>query len=216
MEGMNKHRLGDDTRSRPSTSKVVDYGYRAAAERRERLLAASSPAVRARILGKPAALGAGDGPELQGLRREVHALARNLRTLAAEVERLRQAQLQLQPAPSGGVTIADVAARFVEEAARAGYRIDGDRLALGDLQGNRRGPARSRPRLVAMWLCSQVVRGTTLARVGGYFARDYSTVVYARRQIRGVLKQERALRAAALATCRALSVEAPAELEGKP
>jgi hypothetical protein len=214
MEGMNKHRLGDDTRSIPSRSDTVDYGYRAAAERRERLLAASSPAVRARILGKPAALGAGDGPELQGLRGEVRALARNLRTLAAEVERLRQARPQ--PAPSGGVTIADVAARFIDEAARAGYRIDGDRLALGDLQGNRHAPAWSRPRIVAMWLCSQVVRGTTLTKVGGHFARNYTTVVYARRQIGRVLKQEPALRGAALATCRALSVEAPAVLEGEP
>ena len=49
MEGMTKH------------SDIVDYGYRAAAERRERLLAASSPAVRARILSKPAAWGACDG-----------------------------------------------------------------------------------------------------------------------------------------------------------
>src|SRR5215468_950839 len=117
MEGMTKH------------SDIVDYGYRAVAERRERLLAASSPAVRARILGKPAAWGAGDGAELKGLRDEVRALQRKLRSLAAEVEQLRQARPQ--PAPSGGVSIADVAARFVDEAARAGYRIDGDRLTSG-------------------------------------------------------------------------------------
>ena len=75
-------------------SDIVDYGYRAVAERRERLLAASSPAVRARILGKPAAWGAGDGAELQGLRGEVRELARKLRSLAAEVEQLRQAPPQ--------------------------------------------------------------------------------------------------------------------------
>src|SRR5215468_11106391 len=103
MEGMNKHPLSEK-------SGIVDYGYRATAERRERLLAASSPAVRARILGKPAAFGAGDGGELKGLRDEVRALQRRLRSLAAEVEQLRQARPQ--PAPSGSLTIADVAARF--------------------------------------------------------------------------------------------------------
>src|SRR5215475_2881410 len=143
MEGMNKHSLSDK-------SGIVDYGYRAVAERRERLLAASSAAVRARILGKPAAWGAGDGAELKGLRGEVRALARKLRSLAAEVEQLRQARLQ--PAPSGGLTIADVAARFVDEAARAGYRIDGDHLTSGGLQSHRRARAWSRPRMVAMWL----------------------------------------------------------------
>jgi len=200
MEGMTKH------------PDIVDYGYRAVAERRERLLAASSPAVRARILGKPAAWGAGDGAELQGLRGEVRELARRLRSLAAEVEQLRQAQ---PPAPSRGVAIADVAARFVDEAARAGYRIDGDRLTSGDLQSHQRARAWSRPRMVAMWLCSQVATSATLPKVGAHFARDYSTVVNARREIGRVLKLEPALRTAALATCRGLSVEAPAGLEAE-
>src|SRR5262252_4410001 len=195
MEGMTKH------------PDIVDYGYRATAERRERLLAASSPAVRARILGKPAAWGAGDAPELQGLRGEIRELARRLRSLAAEVEQLRQERPQ--PAPSRGVAIAAVAAR-------AGYRIDGDPLTLGELQSHRRGRAWSRPRMVAMWLCSQVATDTTLPKVGACFARDYSTVVNARREIGRVLKLEPALRTAALATCRALSVEAPAGLEAEP
>jgi len=202
MEGMTKH------------SDIVDYGYRAVAERRERLLAASSPAVRARILGKPAAWGAGDAPELQGLRGEVRALARKLRSLAAEVEQLRQARPQ--PAPSRGVAIAAVAARFVDEAARAGYRIDGDRLTSGDLQSHQRARAWSRPRMVAMWLCSQVATDTTLPKVGAHFARDYSTVVNARREIGRVLNQAPALRTAALATCKGLGVEAPAGLEAEP
>ena len=114
------------------------------------------------------------------------------------------------------MAIADVAACFVDEAARAGYRIDGDPLTSGDLQSQRRGQGWSRPRMVAMWLCSRVVPGATLPRVGGHFARDYSTVVNARREIGRVLKQEPALRTAALATCRALGVEAPAGLEGEP
>src|SRR5262245_43783638 len=173
MEGMNKH-------------DIVDYGYRAVAERRERLLAASSPAVRARILGKPAAWGAGDGAELKGLRGEVRALERKLRSLAAEVERLRQ-ERPPPPAPIPRLTIADLAARFVDEAARAGYRIDGDRLTSGDLQSHRRARAWSRPRMVAMWLCSQVATSATLPKVGAHFARDYSTVVNARREIGRVL-----------------------------
>src|SRR5262249_5128151 len=80
----------------------------------------------------------------------------------------------------------------------------------------RRGRAWSRPRMVAMWLCSQVATDTTLPRVGAHFARDYSTVVNARREIGRVLKLEPALRSAALATCRALSVEAPDVLEAQP
>jgi hypothetical protein len=77
------------SRTGPSRTEVVDYGYRAAAARRERLLAASSPAVRARILGKPAAYGADDPPEPDGLRREIRELERQRQSLAAEVERLR-------------------------------------------------------------------------------------------------------------------------------
>jgi chromosomal replication initiator protein len=202
-------RSGPSRTDSPRTE-IVDYGYRAAAERRDRLLAASSPAVRARILGKPAAVDS----ESNGLRGEIRELQRKHESLAAEVEQLRRERQEL--AAFRTLAIDDVAARFVDEVARVGYRIEGDCLTLGHLRSARKAPAWSRPRMVAMWLCSQVAREASLPKVGRYFARDHTTVVYARRQIGRVLKQERTLRAAARATCVALGVEAPAILQVQP
>jgi chromosomal replication initiation ATPase DnaA len=105
----------------------------------------------------------------------------------------------------------------VVELGRVGYRAYGDPVTLGDLQSPRRAAAWSRARMVAMWLCSQLSRQASLPKVGLFFARDHTTVVYARRQIGRVLKQAPELRIAALATCAGLGVGAPAALlQGKP
>jgi Bacterial dnaA protein helix-turn-helix len=198
-------------RSGPARTEVVDYGYRAMAERRERLLAASSPAVRARILGKPPIV----DPESSGLLGEIRELRRKHESLAAEVAELRQEQRRLAPS-HGDCSIADVAKRFVAELARVGYRIEGNPVTVGDLQSAHRGAAWVRPRMAAIFLCSSIAREGSMPKVGRFFARDHTTVVYARSQIRRVLKQAPPLRIAALATCAALGAEPPAALHGKP
>jgi DnaA-like protein len=216
---------------------VVGYGYREAAARRQRLLAAQSPAVRARIEGTRAAydsvptaaritvdLARGTrlieraardpddaGDRRGGLRAEIRALERQREALRGEVERLRQERLKLQPFQSSG--IAEVVERFLAELARAGYRIEGAPVTLGNLLSDRRAAAWARPRMVAMWLAARVAREASLPEVGRFFRRDHTTVVHARRQIGRVLARAPALRQAALATCAALGAEAPAALQ---
>jgi len=215
---------------------VIDYGYREAAARRERLLAAASPAVRARIVGTRAAYGSvptaaritvdrargtrlierearepDDAKDRRGeLRAEIRELERQREALRGEVERLRQERQQLGPFQSRG--IAEVVGRFLAELARAGYRIDGDPVTLGNLLSDRRAAAWARPRMVAMWLSASIAREASLPEVGRFFRRDHTTVVHARRHIGRVLVRAPALREAALATCAALGVGAPAAL----
>ena len=219
---------------------VVDYGYREAAARRQRLLAAQSPAVRARIEGTRAVYGSvptaaritvdlargtrtierhardpDDARDQRGdLRTEIRALERQREALRCEVERLRQERLQLASFQSSG--IAEVVECFLAELARAGYRIDGAPVTLGNLLGDRRAAAWARPRMVAMWLAAQVAREASLPKVGAFFRRDHTTVVHARRQIGRVLARSPALREAALATCAALGTAPPGALQGKP
>jgi hypothetical protein len=212
---------------------VVDYGYREAAARRERLLAAASPAVRARIVGTRAAYGSvptaaritvdlasgkrriergAREPDASNgrrgdLRAEIRELERQRESLRCEVERLRQERQQLGPFQSRG--IAEVVGCFLAELARAGYCIDGDPVTLGNLLSDRRAAAWARPRMVAMWLCASIAREASLPEVGRFFRRDHTTVVHARRQIGRVLARAPALREAALATCAALGAAPP-------
>jgi len=201
-------------------STIVDCGYREAAERRERLVANASPAVRARILGTRPAYGAnseGTAPggaqgEVDRLQREIRELALEQKTMQGELEALRRQQAM---APASRA-IADVARRFVADLAHVGYRIKGDPVTLTDLQSPRRAQAWCRPRMVAMWLCTSIAREGSTPRVGRFFARDHTTVLHARQQIGRVLKQAPELRIAALATCAALGAEPPAGLHGQP
>ncbi len=216
---------------------VIDYGYREAAARRERLLAAASPAVRARIEGTRAAHGSvptaaritvdlASGTRLiervvrdpdasngrrGDLRAEIRELERQRESLRCEVERLRQERQQLGPFQSRG--IAEVVGGFLAELARAGYCIDGDPVTPANLLSDRRAAAWAQPRMVAMWLAASIAREASLPKVAHFFRRDHTTVVHARRQIGRVLARTPALRQAALATCAALGVEAPAALQ---
>jgi Bacterial dnaA protein helix-turn-helix len=209
-------------------SDVVDYGFREAAARRERLLAASSPAVRARIAGTRAAyesvptagritvdLATGMRTivkEVQpDLRVEFRELRRQLEALRREVERLREEGQQ--PVQSSG--IAEVVECFVAELADAGYCIDGDPVTLNHLLSDRIAAAWARPRMVAMWLSASIAREASLPKVAGFFRRDHTTVVHARRQIGRVLAKAPALREAALATCMALGAAPPSALKGQ-
>ena len=202
-------------------STIVDCGYREAAERRERLVANASPAVRARILGTRPAYGADDAAptatggaqgEVDRLQREIRELALVQKAMQGELEALRRQQAM---APASRA-IADVARRFVAELAHVGYRIQDDPVTLADLQSPRRAQAWCRPRMVAMWLCTSIAREGSTPRVGRFFARDHTTVLHARQQIGRVLKQAPELRIAALATCAALGAEPPAGLHGQP
>jgi hypothetical protein len=218
---------------------VIDYGYREAAQRRERLLAAQSPAVRARIAGTRAAYGSvptaaritvdlASGTRLieryvrdpddardqrRDLRAKIRELERQREALRGEVERLREQSQQLVPSQSRG--IAEVVERFLAELARVGYCIDGDPVTPGDLLSDRRAAAWARPRMVAMWLAASIARGASLPKVARFFGRDHKTVVHARRQIGRVLARAPALRDAALATCVALGAAPPGALQGK-
>jgi hypothetical protein len=202
------------------------------AARRERLLAASSPAVRAKILGLPPAheaecaahritvdLGAGlrtiernvSSGQLERLRREVRALARQCEAVRGELGELReQHRRALEGGPPRG--IADVAGCFVGHLARLGYRIEDDPVTLGHLLSERRALEWAQPRMVAMWLCVSIARKASFPTVGRYFERDHTTVKYAGRQIKRVLAELPVLRAAALATCATLEAEPPAAL----
>ena len=201
-------------------STIVDCGYREAADRRERLVANASPAVRARILGTRPACGAnsegtatgGARGEVDRLQREIRELALEQKTMQGELEELRRQQAMAPPCCG----IADVARRFVAELAHVGYRIQDDPVTLADLQSPRRAQAWCRPRMVAMWLCTSIAREGSTPRVGRFFARDHTTVLHARQQIGRVLKQAPELRIAALATCAALGAEPPAGLHGQP
>jgi cell division protein FtsB len=221
-------------RNGPTRTPSDDCGYRETAARRERLLAAASPAVRAHILGTPpdhastavvhritVDIAKGErtidrdiGPrppdaaqrQAVRLRREIGKLQQRCEALRGEVEQLRrQAAVDCE--------VADVARQFLVELARVGYAVDGEPVTLGDLRGLRRARPWSRPRMAAMWLCSQVARRASLPEVGRHFARDRATVVHARREIVGVLQEAPALRAAARATCTALGIAVPAILE---
>src|SRR5262249_35734667 len=124
-------------------STIVDCGYREAAERRERLVAHPSPAVRARSLGTRPAYGADDAAptatggaqgEVDRLQREIRELALVQKAMQGELEALRRQQAM---APASRA-IADVARRFVADLAHVGYRIKGDPVTLTDLQSPRR------------------------------------------------------------------------------
>jgi len=201
-------------------STIVDCGYREAADRRERLVANASPAVRARILGTRPACGAnsegtatgGAQGEVDRLQREIRELALEQKTMQGALEALRRQQAMAPPCRG----IADVARRFVAELAHVGYRIQDDPVTLADLQSPRRAQVWCRPRMVAMWLCTSIAREGSTPRVGRFFARDHTTVLHARQQIGRVLKQAPELRIAALATCAALGAEPPAGLHGQP
>ena len=215
---------------------VVDFGFRAAAARRERLLAAASPALRARLLGTTPAYGSvktthwisvdlatgartverhvDASPGLaEVLRREVRALERTRASLRAEIEALRQEyEMALAEDEDDAAGMGEIAGRFLAELAGTGYRIDGEAVTLAHLASRRRGPAWARPRMVAMWLCCSIDRAVSLPEIAQFFGRDYTTVNHARRAIGRVLAREPALRAAACATCAALGVALPAPL----
>src|SRR5262249_35986268 len=137
---------GGQAMSQVRRRSVVDYGYGEMARRRERLLAAASPALRARLLGSPPAYDSVgthwitvDIPKRERLierdvdaspgvadvlRREVRSLERARDGLRAEIEALRR-ELQEALSAADGPGIADVARRFILEMQRSGYRING-------------------------------------------------------------------------------------------
>jgi hypothetical protein len=209
---------------------VDEYGYRAAAARRKRLVAAQSPAVQARIAGTradyeslPTAgrvtvdLATGTRTivkeaDTSELRTELRALRRQLDSLRGEVAELREEREQA--VDSSGV--AEVVECFLDQLAHVGYRIGGERVTLADLRRDRLGAAWARPRTVAMWLSASIMPEATLTEVGRFFGRDHTTVLHARRKIGRVLAKVPRLRDAALGTCAAQGVEAPAALKSKP
>lgn len=218
--------------SRMHREGVVDYGYGASVARRERLLAAAAPAVRARVLGLAPThaetcaahnievdLGTGlrtiergvSSGQLERLQAEVRALAWECREVRSELEELREQRDELAPRGSR-MRIARVAHCFVEQLERAGYRIDREPVTVAHLQSERRSLEWAQPRMVAMWLCASIVRRALLAEVGDFFERDFTTVGYARRQVPRLLAELPLLRTAALATCVALGAEPPALL----
>lgn len=217
---------------------VVDYGYGAMAGRRERLLAAASPALRARLLGSPPSYGAVRGAHwitvdiarreriiernvdatpgiAEILRREVRTLEQRRDGLRAEIAALRreQADTLVDDDDDDPLAIARIAKRFLGELAQLGYRIEGEAATLGHLTSRRSAAAWARPRKVAMWLCWSIARDAPLPAVGDFFCRHYTSVVHARRTVGAALAAVPALRTAARATCVRLGVEPPAALQ---
>jgi hypothetical protein len=215
---------------------VVDYGYGEMAARRKQLLAAASPALRARMLGSSPSYASvktahwitvdiakgertieRDANATPGiaevLRREVRSLERSRDSLRAEIEALRQEQETMLSEDREESRLGAITRCFLVELERAGYRIDGDVATLAHLTSKRSAADWSRPRMVAMWLCWSIALEATLPQLGEYFCRDYTTIIQARRKVDRVLANVPALRTAALATCAALEVEPPAALQ---
>jgi chromosomal replication initiator protein len=75
-------------------------------------------------------------------------------------------------------------------------------LSRDQMQSPNRARIVSRPRQIAMFLAREMT-GLSLPRIGRYFARDHTTILYAARKIARLMAQDASL-AAEIAGCREL------------